>query len=64
MDGVAGSWLSVRRRMAAATASPWSSPRWLKLLERDDYGVDFQHYSAQGQPPSYQYPFLTSPVDY
>ena len=38
--------------------------RWLKLLERDDYGVDFQHYSAQGQPPSYQYPFLTSPVDY
>ncbi|HDS1679688.1 TPA: ABC transporter substrate-binding protein [Pseudomonas putida] len=38
--------------------------RWLKLLERDDYGVDFQHYSAEGRPPSYQYPFLTSPVDY
>ncbi|MFJ4345693.1 ABC transporter substrate-binding protein [Pseudomonas sp. NPDC089401] len=38
--------------------------RWLKLLERDDYGVDFQHYSAQGRPPGYQYPFLTSPVDY
>ncbi|PVZ43683.1 ABC transporter substrate-binding protein [Pseudomonas sp. CC120222-01a] len=38
--------------------------RWLKLLERDDYGVDFQHYSAEGRPPSYQYPFLTSPVDF
>jgi hypothetical protein len=23
--------------------------RWLKLLERDDYGVDFQRYSAEGR---------------
>ena len=38
--------------------------RWLKLLERPDYGVDFLHYSAEGRPASYQYPFLTSPVDY
>jgi ABC-type sugar transport system substrate-binding protein len=38
--------------------------RWLKLLEKDDYGVDFQRYSAEGRPASYQYPFLTSPVDY
>ncbi|WP_410481756.1 ABC transporter substrate-binding protein [Pseudomonas plecoglossicida] len=38
--------------------------RWLKLLERADYGVDFQRYSAEGRPASYQYPFLTSPVDY
>ncbi|UXH41840.1 ABC transporter substrate-binding protein [Pseudomonas promysalinigenes] len=38
--------------------------RWLKLVERDDYGVDFKHYSAQGRPTSYQYPFLTTPVDY
>ncbi|NIE73170.1 substrate-binding domain-containing protein [Pantoea sp. Tr-811] len=38
--------------------------RWLKLLERDDYGVDFQHYSAKGRPRGYQYPFLTSPVEY
>ena len=38
--------------------------RWLKLLERDDYGVDFQRYSAEGRPASYQYPFLTSPVEY
>jgi ABC-type sugar transport system substrate-binding protein len=43
---------------------PAKARRWLKLLERDDYGVDFQHYSAEGRPPSYQYPFLTSPVDY
>ena len=38
--------------------------RWLKLLERDDYGVDFQRYSAEGRPAGYQYPFLTSPVEY
>ena len=38
--------------------------RWLKLLERDDYGVDFQRYSAEGRPPGYRYPFLTSPVEY
>ncbi|MNP86850.1 hypothetical protein D3C76_1873410 [compost metagenome] len=38
--------------------------RWLKLLERADYGVDFRHYSAEGRSASYQYPFLTSPVDY
>jgi ABC-type sugar transport system substrate-binding protein len=38
--------------------------RWLKLLERADYGVDFQRYSAQGRPTDYQYPFLTSPMDY
>ncbi|WP_406821641.1 ABC transporter substrate-binding protein [Pseudomonas sp. KnCO4] len=38
--------------------------RWLELLERADYGVDFQHYSAEGQPASYQYPFLTSPINY
>ena len=38
--------------------------RWLKLLERPDYGVDFLHYSAEGRPASYQYPFLTSPVEY
>lgn len=38
--------------------------RWLKLLEQADYGVDFQRYSAQGRPPGYQYPFLTSPVEY
>ncbi|MGE8323287.1 MAG: ABC transporter substrate-binding protein [Pseudomonas sp.] len=38
--------------------------RWLKLLERADYGVDFQRFSAEGRPASYQYPFLTSPVDY
>ncbi len=38
--------------------------RWLELLERADYGVDFQHYSAEGRPASYQYPFLTSPINY
>lgn len=38
--------------------------RWLKLLERADYGVDFRHYSAEGRSASYQYPFLTSPVEY
>ncbi|CAI3800108.1 hypothetical protein GLGCALEP_02405 [Pseudomonas sp. MM221] len=38
--------------------------RWLKLLERADYGIDFLRYSAEGRPASYQYPFLTSPVDY
>ena len=38
--------------------------RWLKLLEEDDHGVDFQRYSAEGRPADYQYPFLTSPVDY
>lgn len=38
--------------------------RWMKLLERADYGVDFQRYSAQGRPTDYQYPFLTSPMDY
>ncbi|MNG06763.1 hypothetical protein D3C84_900240 [compost metagenome] len=38
--------------------------RWLKLLERADYGVDFQDYSAEGRPPGYQYPFLTSPINY
>ncbi|MFV7430951.1 MULTISPECIES: ABC transporter substrate-binding protein [Pseudomonas] len=38
--------------------------RWLKLLERPDYGIDFQHYSAEGRPPDYQYPFLTSPINY
>ena len=38
--------------------------RWLKLLEKDDYGVDFQRYSAEGRPASYQYPFIASPVDY
>ncbi|WP_144172073.1 ABC transporter substrate-binding protein [Pseudomonas sp. Kh13] len=38
--------------------------RWLKLLERADYGVDFQHYSAEGRPSGYQYPFLTSPINY
>ncbi|MFT0518707.1 ABC transporter substrate-binding protein [Pseudomonas faucium] len=43
---------------------PAKARRWLKLLEKDDYGVDFQHYSAQGRPASYQYPFLASPVDY
>ena len=38
--------------------------RWLKLLERDDYGVDFRRYSAEGRPPGYRYPFLASPVEY
>ncbi|MFK0094472.1 ABC transporter substrate-binding protein [Pseudomonas sp. NPDC090592] len=38
--------------------------RWLKLLGRADYGVDFLQYSAEGRPASYKYPFLTSPVDY
>jgi len=38
--------------------------RWLKLLEHDDYGVDFKRYSAEGRPANFQYPFLTSPVDY
>lgn len=38
--------------------------RWLALLEREAYGVDFRRYSAQGRPADYQYPFLTSPVDY
>lgn len=38
--------------------------RWLELLERSDYGVDFLHYSAEGRPASYQYPFLTSPINY
>lgn len=38
--------------------------RWLKLLERDDYGVDFQRYSAEGRRADYQYPFLISPVEY
>ncbi|MNH02150.1 ABC transporter periplasmic-binding protein YtfQ precursor [compost metagenome] len=43
---------------------PNKARRWLKLLERDDYGVDFQRYSAEGRPTSFRYPFLTSPVDY
>ncbi|CAM3024886.1 ABC transporter substrate-binding protein [Pseudomonas plecoglossicida] len=38
--------------------------RWLKLLEKEDYGVDFQRYSAEGRPANYQYPFLASPVEY
>ncbi|MFJ2983568.1 MULTISPECIES: ABC transporter substrate-binding protein [unclassified Pseudomonas] len=38
--------------------------RWLKLLEQDDHGVNFHTYSAEGRPADYQYPFLTSPVDY
>ena len=38
--------------------------RWLKLLERDDLGIDFKAYSAQGHPAGYQYPFLTSPMAY
>ncbi len=37
---------------------------WLQLQERADYGVDFQQYSAEGRPASYQYPFLLSPIDY
>ncbi|BBH45527.1 ABC transporter substrate-binding protein [Pseudomonas sp. KU43P] len=43
---------------------PVKARRWLKLLEKDDYGVDFQGYSAEGRPAGYQYSFLTSPVDY
>jgi len=43
---------------------PAKARRWLKLLERADYGVDFQHYSAEGRPASYRYPFLASPVEY
>ncbi|TLP64691.1 MULTISPECIES: ABC transporter substrate-binding protein [Pseudomonas] len=38
--------------------------RWLTLLERDDYGIDFKRYSAEGQATGFRYPFLTSPVDY
>lgn len=38
--------------------------RWLKLLEEDDHGVDFQKYSAEGRPADYRYPFLTLPMDY
>ena len=38
--------------------------RWLKRVELADYGVDFKAYSAVGHPPSYRYPFLTSPVEY
>ncbi|MDD1958928.1 MAG: ABC transporter substrate-binding protein [Pseudomonas capeferrum] len=43
---------------------PNKARRWLKLLERDDYGIDFRHYSAEGRPSDFQYPFLTSPVEY
>ncbi|MGE8466823.1 ABC transporter substrate-binding protein [Pseudomonas putida] len=43
---------------------PDKARRWLRLLERDDYGIDFRRYSAQGRPSSFQYPFLTSPVEY
>ncbi|WP_194788483.1 ABC transporter substrate-binding protein [Pseudomonas sp. UFMG81] len=43
---------------------PAKARHWLKLLEQDDHGIDFQRYSAEGQPSSYRYPFLTSPVDY
>ncbi|WP_449432188.1 ABC transporter substrate-binding protein [Pseudomonas putida] len=38
--------------------------RWLKLYEYNDYGIDFQRYSAEGRTLGYQYPFLTSPVEY
>ncbi len=38
--------------------------QWLKRLELADYGVDFKAYSAIGRTAGYQYPFLTSPVEY
>ncbi|MDU9404145.1 ABC transporter substrate-binding protein [Pseudomonas sp. zfem004] len=43
---------------------PAKARRWLKLLEQGGHGVDFHHYSAEGRPADYRYPFLTSPVDY
>lgn len=43
---------------------PNKARRWLELLERDDYGIDFRRYSAEGRPSDFQYPFLTSPVEY
>ncbi|MFK0087987.1 ABC transporter substrate-binding protein [Pseudomonas sp. NPDC090755] len=38
--------------------------RWLKLQGKVDYGLDFRHFSAQGQGTDYRYPFLRAPVDY
>lgn len=46
------------------SVDPLKAKRWLKLAEQDDFGVDFQRFSAEGRPPAYRYPFLTSPVDY
>ncbi|MDH1571709.1 ABC transporter substrate-binding protein [Pseudomonas sp. GD03746] len=43
---------------------PLKAKRWLKLAEQDDFGVDFQRFSARERPPAYRYPFLTSPVEY
>ncbi|QXI36739.1 ABC transporter substrate-binding protein [Pseudomonas xantholysinigenes] len=43
---------------------PAKARRWLKLLELDSHGIDFQRYSAEGHPADFRYPFLTSPVDY
>lgn len=43
---------------------PAKARRWLRLLEQDNHGIDFQRYSAEGRPADFRYPFLTSPVDY
>ncbi|WDY56061.1 ABC transporter substrate-binding protein [Pseudomonas sp. PSKL.D1] len=58
-DGVRNHILPVLQPIDEAKAK-----RWLKLVEQADYGVDFRRFSAEGRPKDYQYPFLTSPVDY
>jgi ABC-type sugar transport system substrate-binding protein len=58
-DGLREHQLPVLQSIDVAKAQ-----RWLKLQERADYGVDFKRYSAEGQGSGFQYPFLTSPVDY
>ena len=38
--------------------------RWLMLMRRPDYGVDFNRVSASGKGGAYRYPFLQAPIAY
>ncbi|MBJ9973933.1 ABC transporter substrate-binding protein [Pseudomonas sp. S75] len=54
----------VRRLPVLQTIDAARAKRWLALGARPNYGIDFQHYSAQGKSADYRYPFLASPVEY
>ncbi|MDF0729604.1 ABC transporter substrate-binding protein [Pseudomonas entomophila] len=54
----------VHRLPVLQLIDPTKARRWLKLMDQDGYGIDFQRFSAEGRPADYRYPFLASPVDY
>ncbi|MCW2271096.1 D-ribose-binding periplasmic protein precursor [compost metagenome] len=43
---------------------PVRARRWLNQQGRDDYGLDFHRFSAEGHSADYRYPFLEAPVNY